>query len=174
MIKKLAIALGVALGLTGITHAEVYKLDPKSTQCYLFSHDKLQQKLACNMTATAATGKVWWTKRNFKLANEKTIKTFAKDTQRKYLSKTDKILMPFTSELDRGDDQISIATINNQPAIRQNRWLKDYRVMNLEEFWGNHNQLLPNQMTDRLACLQLENKSFEICTPYNHNDFRTD
>lgn len=38
MIKKLAIALGVALGLTGITHAEVYKLDPKSTQCYLFSH----------------------------------------------------------------------------------------------------------------------------------------
>jgi hypothetical protein len=82
--------------------------------------------------------------------------------------------MPFTSELDRGDDQISIATINNQPAIRQNRWLKDYRVMNLEEFWGNHNQLLPNQMTDRLACLQLEDKSFEICTHYHHNDFRTD
>lgn len=46
--------------------------------------------------------------------------------------------------------------------------------MNWEEFWGNHTELLPNQMTDRLACLQLENKSFEICTPYNHNDFRTD
>ena len=59
MIKKLAMALGSVLGLMGIAHAEVYELNPKSTQCYLFSHDKLQQILACNMTATAATGKVW-------------------------------------------------------------------------------------------------------------------
>lgn len=173
-LSKLLISLLWILGYNVGVHAKVYPLAPKQTQCYLFSHDKLQQKLSCTMTATAATGKIWWTRRDFQLANGSTITTLAKDTQRKYLAKTDKILMPVTVEGKSSDDQISIATLNHQPAIRQNRLLKDYHVLSWEEFWGGASELTPSELTDRLACLQVENKSFELCTPYADNDFRTD
>ena len=177
MTKKLLTGLLLTLGLMSAANAKIYTLAPKTTQCYLLSHDKLQQKLACHMTATAATGSVWWTRRDFRLENGKIIKTLAKDSQRKYLAKTDKVIMPYTSEMNPSEEVISITTINNRPAIRQNRWLKNYQIMSWEEFWGDHTELLPsqiNQMTDRLACLQVEDKSFEICTPYPDNDFRTD
>ncbi len=183
MLKRVLVGLFITVCGIAMAQAQDYQLDPITTQCYLFSHNQLQQNVNCQMTGKANTGKVWSKRQEFVLSTdqlsndqqrEPLIRTLVKTSQRKYLAKNDKILMPITSDGNKADDVIDIATLNGKPAIRQNRWLKSYQVMTDDEFWGENAELRSDKLTDRLACLQTEDNSFELCTPYADNDFRTD
>ncbi len=183
MLKHVIVGLVITICGLAMAQAQDYQLDPITTQCYLFSHNQLQQNVNCQMTGKANTGKVWSKRQEFVLSTgqlssdqqrEPLIHTLLKTSQRKYLAKNDKILMPITPDGNKADDVIDIATLNGKPAIRQNRWLKSYQVMTDDEFWGENAELRSDKLTDRLACLQTEDNSFELCTPYADNDFRTD
>jgi hypothetical protein len=183
MLKHVIVGLVITICGLAMAQAQDYQLDPITTQCYLFSHNQLQQNVNCQMTGKANTGKVWSKRQEFVLSTgqlssdqqrEPLIHTLLKTSQRKYLAKNDKILMPITPDGNKVDDIIDIAILNGKPAIRQNRLLKNYQLMTDDAFWGEDSELTSDKLTDRLACLQSEDNSFELCTPYADNDFRTD